>query len=515
MTEAKAAQPVPGASPHWLFDPGFYAAQYARIYSRTFDPSVDGDAYQHFLRLGQKDGLSGHWLFDPAVYAALAPYDILCRIRRVGPFTTLLSHLRAGTPEPVCSNAFDPTWYLARYPKVRDEIEAGHWICALHHYLANPEPERFDPSPRFSNSGYVKLHPDVASAIAEGGFRNGHDHFLRHGRSEGRRFVPATSHSDGVSRDINVSVRFPLQVQTFDNLIFLPCARDTASPTGYSFGVFGPDGEPSHEFSHPWCRMRSHEGRPVAQDSRQFIYGGILMNHFGHVVRDALATLWCLREHPDLPVLWHWIDLPVPHNVWPGWMQQLWQIIGLDKHEHRRIVAPICVGRVMLPESGLLAPTLLHEAQADALAVLPGDPPQPGLRVWLSRQGLPRQFGSVRREDEVEAILAGHGWTILRPQDRSVAEQAGVFTAADVVAGFMSSAFHAVLLAKAPAARLVLVIRPGIDRSFYDAAAQARGLDQAYVLPDLAPHVRPNGWTHFALTDPEKLAADILTAAGL
>ncbi len=203
--------------------------------------------------------------------------------------------------------------------------------------------------------------------------------------------------------------------------------------------------------------MRQSSDVPV-RDDRTFIYGGVLMDHFGHVIRDSLASLWFIRERPDLPVLWHWIDLPVPHRTWPGWLEQLWRVLGLDQCEHRFVSAPLSVARIILPQSGLVAPELLHEKQVDALAThRPPANARSHDRVWLSRRGLPAQFGRLDGEEALESALAVRGWDIVRPETLPVAAQVDLFATAEVVAGFIGSAFHAALLSTAPRARLLLV----------------------------------------------------------
>lgn len=494
-------------SPHWLFDPGFYRAQFNRAFGRAFDPAVDGDPYDHFLRIGQKRELSGHWLFEPQVYAALAPFDLYRRMRAEGPFTTFLLHLQVTDTEPTVSNRFDAGWYLARYPDVAAAVAAGRWAGALHHYLANDDPIAFDPSPRFSEHAYLVACPDVAAAVKRGAFRNGFDHFLRHGSAEGRVFAPSGTdpYRSAASGDVAVTSRFPLRTRMFRGVSFLPCEPDPRSAGAYRFGVLDRDGRPVDAFEHPWIRMQ-----PGAVATRHaagtFIYGGVLMNHFGHVLRDGLASLWFLRQRPDLPVLWHWIDLPVSHDLWPAWLDQVWRVLGLHRHRHHRIVAPITVDEVILPEPGLMAPDVLHPRQAEALAVRPCARPWRGHRVWLSRNRLPAKFGKFTREEEVEALLTNRGWTVLHPQEHPVAAQIDVFGTAAVVAGVIGSAFHAVLMAASPRASLVLVHRPGIEHTYYDAVARARGLRQNYVVPDLAPASEFHPWATFELADPKRLA---------
>ncbi len=132
--------------------------------------------------------------------------------------------------------------------------------------------------------------------------------------------------------------RPPLTADWHEQVTLLPCARDPGSRTGYSFGVFGPDGEFVPAFAHPWCGIRQPDSF-VPRRLGRFIYGGLLMDHFGHFLLGAMSRLWFIRAHPELPVLWHtialpvlWhtIALPVPHSPWPGWLQQVWHLLGLD-----------------------------------------------------------------------------------------------------------------------------------------------------------------------------------------
>ena len=513
-----------GLMPHWLFHPDHYRRQHARAHGRAFDPAADGDPYDHFLREGQFQGLSGHWLFDPPVHAALAPHDVAARIRHDGPFTAFLLHVRAGGPEPVVSNLFDPVWYLARYVAVAREVAEGRWECALHHYLANETPCRFDPSPRFSERAYLVAYPDISAAAERGDFRNGFEHFLHHGREEGRFYEPpqegGTEQAMDPFRLTAITAHFPLRTRAFEEVTLLPCRRDPASRTGYSFGVLDRDGKPLEAFGHGWLGMRARE-EVAPREPGTFIYGGVLMNHFGHFLADGLANLWFIRQRPDLPVLWHYLDLAgygiltVAHDPWPDWMDQTWRILGLDRHRHHLVAMPVTADRVILPDSGLLTAGALHVRQAEALAVMPRAEPWHGGRVWLSRRALPDRFTRFEGEAEVEAILTARGWTILHPETLPVTEQAAVFAMEDVVAGCIGSAFHALLLSATVRARLILVTRPGLEHSFFDAVARARDLRQSYVVPDLKPHEPGRVPPLFAFADPGRLANEICAMTDL
>jgi len=236
------------------------------------------------------------------------------------------------------------------------------------------------------------------------------------------------------------------------------------------------------------------------------------MDHFGHFLLEAMSRLWFIRANPQVPVLWHDIALPIPHTSWPSWRQQVWRLLGLDRHVHHVIRQPRCFGQVIVPCPGLTKQGL-HPSQAAALAVVPAQPPS-GERVWLSRTALPAQFGRLLGEELLERRLAGQGWIILRPERMPVTAQVSVFAHADTVAGFAGSAFHAVLLCAAPRARLRVLCRPSVTTEIYDLIAQARGLDQTHIVVPLRPFGVVNAWTTFELEDPEAAADIVLASVG-
>ncbi len=510
----------PDIAPHWLFDPWFYRERFEAAYRRPLDPGVDGDPYTHFLRIGQHAGLSGHRLFDPGVYAALAPFDVRARIISDGAFTTFVHHLCAGTAEPVVSNHFDPAWYLSRYPHVPDEIAKGRWACALHHYVQADEAARFDPNPRFSERAYTTYFADVAEAVRSGGFRNGFEHFLRHGQHEGRVFAPAAPDpaSEPVApfRPNTVTDGFPLRTREFGSVTFLPVEAYPGRPGEWRFGVLGADGVPLDAFADQWCHMH-RDCATARREPGVYVYGGVLSDHFGQFLLDGMRNLWFIKENPDLPVLWHSLvfhaDPAVPPDDFPGWLKQIWQILGLERHRHLHIREAVTVERVILPDPGRPNVHCLHKRLIAALGTHRCMTPRLGSRVWLSRRGLAADRGHIEPEDRIEAVLEARGWTIVRPESLFVTEQVDLFATASVVSGTIGSAFHAALLSAAPTARLIPVVRPGVPLEFYDAVAQALKLRQSYILPELKPFDMIGPDTNAELVDPVALADAVCAMA--
>ena len=73
------------------------------------------------------------------------------------------------------SGLFDEDAYASKY-----QVRGG--AAAIQHYLSVGWKFGFDPSERFSTLAYLKLNPDVAAVGM-----NPLEHYVRHGRSEGRR----------------------------------------------------------------------------------------------------------------------------------------------------------------------------------------------------------------------------------------------------------------------------------------------------------------------------------------
>ena len=173
-------------SPHWLFDEPGYRRRYPELSQRFLTENGFRNGYDHYLEIGESHYYRGHHFFDDELCRELAltfPDHFDSRIGLFGSWLGLPAHVAdAGR----VSWYFDPVWYLTRYPEVRQEIAAGHYSSALHHYLTNDTPRLFDPQEFFSEECYRQAHPDIVPSLEHGYFRNGYDHFVRYGMYEGR-----------------------------------------------------------------------------------------------------------------------------------------------------------------------------------------------------------------------------------------------------------------------------------------------------------------------------------------
>jgi GT2 family glycosyltransferase len=195
-----------GLSPHWLFDDALYAELYEDMTLEVLDAHGCHGRYDHYLQTGQRERRMGQYLFDGAFYTeqALAAGVPAAEIAALGPYVHYLARLAAGEDELAPSLYFDPLWYLEAHPVAKAAVLRGKYLGALHHYLTN-EATDFDPVPQFSEAFYRARHPDIATAIAIGMYRNGYQQFVQFGCFELRQ--PCAEIDLAYYRDMHEAVR--------------------------------------------------------------------------------------------------------------------------------------------------------------------------------------------------------------------------------------------------------------------------------------------------------------------
>lgn len=174
-------------SPHWLFSEEQYRWSYAGYDDAWLEAHGYPNGYAHFLSNSGSLSLSGSPFFDPLLSREWFRAHSSGELAGQHPYFSILNPSVNSSCEPRISWFFDPDWYLKTYSEVAEAIAERRYSSALHHYLTNDTPDRFDPLPQFKEATYRETYPDVVPALGGGTFRNAYDHFLRHGAFEGRR----------------------------------------------------------------------------------------------------------------------------------------------------------------------------------------------------------------------------------------------------------------------------------------------------------------------------------------
>ncbi|GFE68732.1 bifunctional metallophosphatase/5'-nucleotidase [Chroococcus sp. FPU101] len=81
---------------------------------------------------------------------------------------------------------FDETYYLSEYPDVQTAVSNGQYSSGYEHYINLGLNEGRNPSTLYNESYYLTSNPDVANAVATGIFSTGFQHYVTFGQLERR-----------------------------------------------------------------------------------------------------------------------------------------------------------------------------------------------------------------------------------------------------------------------------------------------------------------------------------------
>jgi hypothetical protein len=140
--------------------------------------------FQHYKSQGMVEGRRASPWFDERFYR-LANGDVAAAIAAGGVRSGLEHFLMYGQYQNRVAIPY--FGYLAANPHIATPGVLNSPYAA---FLAGATG---DPSVWFSEAHYLAYNPDVASAVSAHVFKSGLEHYLRSGRTEGRRFSPVFS----------------------------------------------------------------------------------------------------------------------------------------------------------------------------------------------------------------------------------------------------------------------------------------------------------------------------------
>jgi capsular polysaccharide biosynthesis protein len=185
------------------------------------------------------------------------------------------------------------------------------------------------------------------------------------------------------------------------------------------------------------------------------IYGGPLLPAYGHFLLESLARLWAAPSFPHSPIVWTVNSAQPGDHILP-WMRESLDLLGLN-NTVRLIREPTLIERLIVPAPGFEIQYRFGRHHSKFLARLEWTPVR-NRKLWLSRSGVDQEFGHGRTM--LETALVANGWTVIRPENMSLAEQLSEFATAERIAGEQGSALHGLIfLRPAPGLRLDVFAR--------------------------------------------------------
>lgn len=199
----------------------------------------------------------------------------------------------------------------------------------------------------------------------------------------------------------------------------------------------------------------------------RWIWGGVLLNHFGHFLTESLGRLWALdavagkvdgivfvpkREDADDGAA---VEMQGFHRLF-------FDLAGVDV-PIRIVTRPTRVDLLEVPGQGFgIGPmaegtrafrAFLETRFARDIAPVGGE------RLYISRSGLSAQKGGILRETRLEELLAGEGYEIFHPQKHSLVDQIARYKGARQIVALDGSALHLAAMSGARGQQVAVVKR--------------------------------------------------------
>lgn len=233
-------------------------------------------------------------------------------------------------------------------------------------------------------------------------------------------------------------------------------------------GVFDAKGDYVHEavlWRSRALMVEPSRPAPVEHLAGRWLWGGVLLNHFGHFLVETLGRLWGLDAGPADGVVFlskrdaeeegDLVELSEFHRRFFG-------LLGIDL-PIRILTRPTEVEVLHVPGQGfgigaIAAGTPEFRAYIHrhfAMNIAPEGPED----LYISRSGLSAARGGVLQEERIEALLAAQGYAIFHPQRHPIEVQIATYKAARRVVALDGSALHLFAMVARPDQRVAVIKR--------------------------------------------------------
>jgi Glycosyltransferase 61 len=250
-------------------------------------------------------------------------------------------------------------------------------------------------------------------------------------------------------RDLHLSLRG--RVTEIPGALLVPAAvRGIPKPCGvFSDGrpvemsvcYGGKAGDPITVFPEPREAKRHLAGT--------WLFGGVLWDHFGHMLCEGTARLWALEGRRDIAGVLYFPQPADNARVCAKGFAAMAGLLGLP--EVTVLEEPVTVDVLVVPEQGFGSGDLMlgrPETRSFLRNRLSrGRGGGRTRRLYLSRSGQPRRRGMILGEAGLEALFAAQGYEVVQPERMSLAAQLEMYQDASHVVGTEGSAFHLLALA--------------------------------------------------------------------
>jgi capsular polysaccharide biosynthesis protein len=271
----------------------------------------------------------------------------------------------------------------------------------------------------------------------------------------------------------------------------------------------------SPRFNNHWLKVvevnfaqyRRKRKKAVRLPGRYFYLGSEYPQHFGHVMTEQVSRLWAWRaakeRYPDLKAL---VSVSRVKDGLLPFEKAIFQAAGIAAEDLIGIKGFARVDHLLAAAPMFVNPAFIHPEIVDVWrrigTTLRRDAPEREYpeKIFASRRPT-RLKRRCHNTEELENLFRHRGFTIVYPEDYSIAEQAMIFDQAAVIAGFAGSGLFTMMFSAEPKPVIMISSTSYTARNEYlIASAIGHDLTVIYSIPDI--HHPRGGWTNEAFQSP-------------
>lgn len=213
----------------------------------------------------------------------------------------------------------------------------------------------------------------------------------------------------------------------------------------------------------------------VGEEIGEALFGGIMLNHFGHFLMESLGRLWGANDEDvrHLPII---VQMPwggMPLTDLDHFSRIILDLLEIDPARLKVVTAPLRVGKLHVPAQlygfhcfenpSPIFIDFLRVAQRNILKMAEGFT-LPSSCVYMSRsewQDKAPKRGIVAGSHAFDDFLRQQGWHVVQPETLTFRDQLKIYAMAEHVLISEGSAQHSyILLPDTPTQVTVLLRRP-------------------------------------------------------
>lgn len=274
--------------------------------------------------------------------------------------------------------------------------------------------------------------------------------------------------------------------------------QDKDLPTSVKFigGIYEADG---HPYSPAFLQRGNHEplqypekytdiSSLIIENHYPFaVYGGIILNHYGHFLLETLARYWYLKDYQGDIIFHIHPDGPYTYEKLKSWQKEIFSYLFTDTSRIKIVANNIQFDKLIIPSPGLVIRNFFHQELGESLRIfgkkvftqVPVVSSPQFKKLWLSRSAL--GFALVKGEAELEKYLQKEGFYIVHPEKITVAEQVRLYEQAELICGFVGSAFHTLILVNNCPAKVIHFKRTRTFNQNYHLVINTKKIDGEFI----------------------------------